>query len=182
MKKVYILILLLGAAACTNNVSEVDKIISPSELQVETAKNVEILYSDSAVVRVKIESPVMKRYKDRGDSYDEFPDGLRVEFLDESKRPRSWLEADYAVRKEAENKIFVKQNVVLYNSRDDKLETDELVWDEENEEIYTNKPVKITQPSVGDTSFGFGFKADQEFTRFEIKRKFSGIKNIEDLK
>jgi LPS export ABC transporter protein LptC len=93
----------------------------------------------------------------------------------------SWLEADYAIRKDKDKKFYVKENVVLYNKRNDKLETDELIWNEELEEIYTNKPVKITQPSIGDTSFGFGFKADQEFTRFEISRKFSGIKNVENL-
>ncbi len=167
--------------ACSNDISDVKKITPHSNIKVEIAKNVEILYSDSAIVKVKIQSPEMKRYLHRGESYDEFPLGLLVEFLDEDKSAKSWLEADYAIRKDAEKKIYVKENVTLYNKRNDKLETDELVWDESTEEIYTNKPVKITQPSVGDTSFGFGFKADQEFTRFEIKRKFSGIKNIEEL-
>ncbi|MBT8189817.1 MAG: LPS export ABC transporter periplasmic protein LptC [Bacteroidia bacterium] len=167
--------------SCGNNISDVNRLIPDKNAKVEIAKNVEILYSDSAIVKVRIKSDEMRRYMHRGESYDEFPNGIYVEFLDKRKKPKSWLEADYAIRKDAEKKIFVKENVVLYNTRDDKLETDELVWDEESEEIYTTKPVKITQPAVGDTSFGFGFKADQEFSRFEIKRKFSGIKNIDEL-
>jgi len=167
--------------ACSNDMSEVNKMLPHENLKVETATNVEILYSDSAIVKVRITSDLMKRYLHHGESYDEFPNGLLVEFLDEHKRVKSWLESDYAIRKDAEKKIFVKDNVVLFNSNNDKLETYELVWDENTEEVYTDKPIKITQPSIGDTSFGFGFKADQEFTRFEIKRKFSGIKNIEEL-
>lgn len=123
----------------------------------------------------------MKRYKVKGESYDEFPDGLLVEFLDDNKRVKSWMEADYAVRKDREKKIYVENNVVLYNKRNDKLETEALVWDEDIEEIYTSRPVKISQPSRGDTSYGHGFRADQEFTRFEIKKKFSAIKNVEQL-
>lgn len=160
---------------------EVNSITQSESLKVETANEVEILYSDSAIVKVRILSDVMKRYYDKGGAIDEFPEGITVEFLDNNKNVKSWLEAEYAIRKEREKKFYVRENVVLYNNRNDKLETDELIWNEELEELYTNKPVKISQPSVGDTSFGFGFKADQEFTRFEIFRKFSGIKNVDKL-
>jgi len=167
--------------ACTNNIKDVNNIATTKKAKAEVASNVEILYSDSAVVKVRILSPTMKRYKHKGESYDEFTDGLKVEFLDERKKVTSWLEADYALRKDREKKIFVEKNVILYNKHNDKLETDELVWDESAKEVYTSRPVKISQPSKGDTSFGYGFKADQEFTRFEIKRKFSAIKNVEEL-
>lgn len=167
--------------ACSNDIKEVNKITRTNEALSEIAKEVEILYSDSAIIKVRIKSPTMKRYKVKGESYDEFPDGLLVEFLDDNKRVKSWMEADYAVRKDREKKIYVENNVVLYNKRNDKLETEALVWDEDIEEIYTSRPVKISQPSRGDTSYGHGFRADQEFTRFEIKKKFSAIKNVEQL-
>lgn len=150
-------------------------------MKVEYAENVNILYSDSAEVKVRIISPLLKRYTARGHQYDEFPNGLTVEFLDKNKAPQSWLEADYAVHKESDKKIYVENNVKLYNKKNDQLLTDELVWDEKNQELYTSKAVKIAQPSIGDTSFGFGFKADQEFTRFEIQKKFSAIKNVKNL-
>lgn len=173
-------IMVLLGSACTNDMKDINKIVQPSQYQEEKALDVEIIYSDSAVVKVRILSPVMKRYHHNGESYDEFPTGLTVEFLNENQRVSSWLEADYALRKDKERKIYVEKNVVLYNKRKDKLETEELVWDESSEEIYTNRFVKISQPSKGDTSVGYGFKADQEFSRFEIKRRFSAIKNVEN--
>lgn len=175
------LLLVLLSQACTNDIKDINKIVSPKQNQEETALNVVITYSDSAIVKVRIKSPKMKRYHHKGESYDEFPDGLLVEFLSPGKKVTSWLEADYALRKDKEKKIYVEKNVVLYNKQKDKLETDELVWDEEGEEVYTSRLVKISQPSKGDTSLGYGFKADQEFTRFEIKRRFSAIKNVDDL-
>ena len=173
--------LLMMTSSCTNDIKDVNNIVSSGQYQEEKALNVEIIYSDSAEVKVRIYSPVMKRYTANGASYDEFPEGLKVEFLSPSKKVTSWLVADYALRKDKEKKIYVEKNVILYNKTNDKLETDELVWDEEAEEVYTSRPVKISQPSKGDTSFGYGFKADQEFSRFEIKRNFSAIKNVDDL-
>jgi len=167
--------------SCTNDIKEINRLTATKNALSEVAKEVEILYSDSAKVKVRILSPTMKRYQVNGESYDEFPEGLLVEFLDDYKRVKSWLEADYAVRKDKEKKIYVEKNVVLYNKKNDKLETEALVWDEGIEEIYTSRAVKISQPTRGDTSYGHGFRADQEFTRFEIKNKFSAIKNVEDF-
>ncbi len=167
--------------SCNNDKIDIKKYRTKDSLSVEIAKNVEMFYSDSAEVRVIIKSPTLKRYTDQGETYDEFPDGVLVEFLDNNKKVSSWMKADYALRKQTEKKIFVQKNVVLYNRRNDELLTDELIWDEENEEIFTSNLVKINQPSIGDTSIGIGFKADQEFSRFEIIRNYSAIKNIEKL-
>lgn len=176
------LVSLMGIAACTTDIKDINNLVEQNKNLPDIGTNIEMLYSDSALVKVRILSPTMKRYTLDGQSIDEFTDGLKVEFLNENKRVTSWLEADYALRKDNEKKVYVERNVILYNKNNDKLETDELVWDEEAEEVYTSRPVKISQPSRGDTSFGYGFKADQEFTRFEIKRKFSAIKNVEELR
>ena len=147
----------------------------------ERAEDVTIYYSDSAVVRIKIESPVMYRYTKNRKSIEEFPNGLKVEFLDDNQKVSSWLEADYALRKESEQVIIVKENVVLHNRRNDKLETEELLYNSKTSEISTDKYVRITQPINGDTSHGYGFITDQDFNRFEIKNRYSGIKKMEEL-
>lgn len=181
MRILLLLLCLSIILSCTNDIKDVNNTSTNRESLSEIAKDVEILYSDSAVVKVRIKSPTLKRYTVKGETYDEFPDGLLVEFMDDNQRVKSWLEADYAVRKDREQKIYMESNVQLYNKNNDKLETEALVWDEGIKEIYTSRTVKISQPSRGDTSLGHGFKADQEFTRFEIKRKFSAIKNVDDL-
>jgi LPS export ABC transporter protein LptC len=181
MRSLFFISSILFVLACTNEPKELRAVLPKHDMKIEIAEDVTILYSDSAIVRVRITSPALKRYESRGENYDEFPQGLLVEFLDDRKKPKSWLKADYAIRKENAKKIFVEDNVVLYNKRNDQLMTSELIWDENAEELYTSKAVKIAQPAQGDTIFGFGFKADQEFTRFEIQRRFSAIKNVDEL-
>lgn len=167
--------------SCNNDKFDIKKYRTKDSFSVEIFKDVEMMYSDSADVRFIIKSSTLKRYSDQGETYLEFPDGLLVEFLDNNFNVSSWMKADYALKKQAEKKIFVQKNVSLFNKDNDELLTDELIWDEDSEEIYTSKLVKINQPSKGDTSIGIGFKADQEFTRFEIMRSYSAIKNIDNL-
>ena len=104
----------------------------------------------------------------------EFPEGMEVEFFDNNQQPSSWLISKYALRNDRKANMVARDSVVLYNSDGDKLETSELWWDENGEEIYTEKFVRITQPGKQDTSYGYGFRAQQDFTEFEIG-KFSGL-------
>ena len=163
-------------------VEEIDSLLSEGlRSDVERGKNIRIVYSDSAVVKIVIHAPVMERYSDYNNSKDVFPKGILLEFLNENKIVYSWLKAETAIREERTQKITAKGNVIFYNDKNEKLETPELIWDERERIVYTDKLVRITQAEKGDTTYGFGFKANQEFTRFEIKQKVQGKINVSDF-
>jgi len=174
--------LLLLILSCTTDINEVDAITNDEVFQVEEARGVKILYSDSAQVQVRITADSMVRYTDRLDPRDEFPSGIFVEFLNSNGKPYSYLKADNAIRLEKDNKVIARGNVSFYNTKNDKLTSTELIWEEGNGKLWTNKFVRITQPEKGDTSFGHGFEANQEFTQFEIKRNTSSRFNIDKFK
>lgn len=169
-------------SACSNDMKDVEALISGAGVGKEVASDVEIFYSDSAVVRIKITAPTLVRHIGQSSQDEEFPDGLLVEFYNNKKRPYSWLKADYGMRDVLKKRIVTKGNVEMYNRKNEKLMTSELIWDEGEEILYTEKFVKIIQPESQDTSTGFGFVTNQDFTRFEIKKKGSASLNIERLK
>lgn len=173
------ILFLLIISSCSKSKEDINALFTDQDLKIELAKQVEILYSDSAELRLKISAPTLKRYIESNKSIDEFPDGLVVEFFDNNARVISWLEADYAIRKDDDKKVYVKENVKLYNQNDDELNTDELIWDEKSGEVYTDKYVRIAQNTTGDTLYGFGFLAKQEFQRFQLNKKVSGRKFLE---
>lgn len=177
-KYVVAVLLCIQYLACSNEIKEIDSFINERiRTQVETGKNIRIIYSDSALVRVIVHAPVMERYTSFTEPKDEFPKGILVEFLDVNKKVFSWLKADMAVRDELKKKIIAKGNVEFYNDRQEKLETPELIWDEQEKIIYTDKLVRITQAEKGDTTYGFGFRANQDLSRFEIRKKVQGKVN-----
>ena len=79
----YIIFLLLFVvlSSCENDINEVNRLFSRDETLVETATGVELLYSDSALLKLRIVSPKLLRHLDKKDPYQEFPDGLTVEFF-----------------------------------------------------------------------------------------------------
>ncbi len=177
----YLAVLLVSLNACSNDIQEINSLIDSKEIKQERAYDVELIYSDSAVVKVKVISPVLLRHLDRINPRDEFPNGIHVNFYNDQKRVGSYLDAKYALRIEKEKKIIVKDSVVFYNKQNDKLETSELVWDEKNSKVSSEKFVMITRPSKGDTIMGYGLDANEDFTRFEIKRKFSSKMKFDQL-
>ncbi|MDF1694533.1 MAG: LPS export ABC transporter periplasmic protein LptC [Saprospiraceae bacterium] len=177
-----LLLLIFFSYSCSNDLEEVNAITNEKFLKIEEAKFVTILYSDSAQVRVRITADKMVRHLDKKMPRDEFPEGIYVEFLGESGKPYSWLEADRATRYEKDSEVIAQGNARFYNRKKEMLTSTELIWNENDQKLRTNKFVRITQPIKGDTSYGYGFEANEEFTLFEIKRKTSSIFNIEDLK
>ena len=183
MKKLTLFYLLvLGYLSCSNDIGEVNAITANKGTLIEEATDVKILYSDSASLKVRITADKMIRHLDKRNMRDEFPDGIFVEFLSESGKPYSWLTADRATRYDEEKEFIVEGNDKFYNRGKDMLTSTELIWDEETSELKTFKFVRISQPVKGDTSYGFGLVAYEEFTRFEILRKTSAIFNANNFK
>lgn len=168
--------------ACSNDMKDVDALISSYGVDREIAEDVEIFYSDSAVVRIKITAPKLVRYLNKSQPNEEFPEGLVVEFYNVHKQPYSWLKADYGMRDVLKKQIITRKNVLMYNRKNEKILTSELIWDETNEILFTEKFVKIIQPATQDTTTGFGFETNQEFSRFEIKRKGSASLSMDQIK
>ena len=170
-----IIIAFLIFSSCENDLAEVARVIKKEELQFETMKGgVEMLYSDSAIVRVKVSGPTMLRYLNKAEPTQEFPDGINVDFFSPSGRISSELTAKYAIRYEGKNNILVKDDVVWKSKLNEILETQELIWDEKEERVYTKKFVKITRPD--EIVYGYGLDANQDFTRWKIEAITGRIK------
>lgn len=172
-------IFLLLCSACKNDLEEVERMVSAEELMVETMREVEVLYSDSAVVRVRITGPVLKRRMERQHAVEEFTEGVEVEFYDPRGRRQSLLTANYGIRREDEGSVTVRGDVVWRSETGDMLETEELSWDQDRERIYSNEFVTITRPE--EVIYGYGFETDQDFSHWRIRSPEGRIR-LEELK
>ena len=89
-----------------------------------------------------------------------------MEFYDPQMEVSSTLTSNYAIRKEKENTIEAKDDVVVVNVKGEKLNTEQLIWNERTSKIYSNEFVKITTPDK--IIFGNGFESNQDFTNYKI--------------
>lgn len=180
MYKFYFVLGVLFLLSCETNTSKIDDIYKDRIQPNETGQNIKMIYSDSANVLFVLESPKFIIRKIENEKTIDYPDGIKITFLDKQGTAKSWLTADKAINKVKKKRFIAKENVKLFNLENDKLESSELIWDEKLETLSTEKFVKITQPSKGDTLYGYGFVSNKEFTEFEIKHRLFG-KIVEDI-
>ncbi len=124
------------------------------------------MYSDSANIRVRITAPTLLTYLDRANPHQEFPNGIKAEFYDNFNTKASTLTGKYAIRYQNKNETFIQDSVVWVSAKGERLETEELIWDENKAVIYSNKFVVMNKPD--EVIYSYGFKANQDFTRAEF--------------
>jgi LPS export ABC transporter protein LptC len=100
--------------------------------------------------------------------YIEFTKTLHTNFFDDSLRIESKLDAHYGKYNEADSKVFLRDSVVVSNTKGDTLYCNELYWDRSKtgKEFYTDKPVRIRTPS--QIIDGEGLDAPQDFKSWHI--------------
>lgn len=174
--------LLLGSlffvcSSCSEKARD-DDWIADWDVQKEVTEDIEILYSDSAKVRVRVRGPQMDYVSDRANPLQEFPKGIFVEFFDDDFLVSSTLTGNFAQRFENRNLIIVRDSVVWKSREGEKLESEELIWDEEKQKVYTQKFARITR--ADEIIYGYGFEATQNFKDASIKAVTGRIK-IKDV-
>ena len=64
--------------------------------------------------------------------------------------------------------MTASESVVLISSQGEKLETEELIWDERENKIYTDKKVIIT--TAKELIQGEGFESKPDFSEYSISK------------
>ena len=152
--------ILLGCKPGKKEVDEMQEYTGPI-LEIRDAVT---YYSDSAVVKLKMTAPLQLEF---GNGDREFPEGLKLEFFDEKGEPTSTLRADYCYYTKKDNLYKATGNVVIQDvETNDRLNTEELYWDQKKEEVYTDKFVRIEKD--GELHVGEGLEAKTDFSYWKI--------------
>lgn len=169
----------LGCYACGSTPTEEVFSVEEINTEVETTYDVELIYSDSAIVSVLVTSPKMLTNSKRGENKQVFPEGIDVDFFAPNGSIQSELTCKKATRYERDKKIVMQDSVVWKSGKGEILDTEELIWDEGDQKIYSKRLVRIVTDQ--DIIHGYGFEADQGFTKWKITRPQGemGVKDIE---
>ena len=163
-----LLLIALLSASCENDIKVVNNLNSPDTLPVETAKNIELIYSDSGEMQVWLKSPLYNTYEGKN-PYTEFPKGVEVIFYNPGKKVKSTMKANYAIIYQKTKIMEARYNVVVVGvEKNESLNTEHLVWDERSRKIYSDDFVKVT--THDKVLFGQGFESDQSFDNWFIRK------------
>lgn len=137
-----------------------------------------MLYSDSTLLKIKLKAPVMNKY-DKGvkEPVTVLPKGVDVVFYDNKGKVSTTLKANYGIMYDRSRKMEVRYNVEVVNVNGEKLNTEHLVWDEDQKKIISDEFVKIT--TAKEIIMGKGLESNQDFTQYQIK-EVTGTIRIDD--
>jgi LPS export ABC transporter protein LptC len=149
-----------------NNIEQIKAFSHPPGSPELVADSLEMLYSDSAVIRFRLKCPKLLVFQNEQDPYKEFPLGFKITQFDQNKHITSSIEALYGKYYEKKELWEAKQNVVAVTEKGDTLKTELLFWDEKKAIIYSDQYVKIIQKDKNIT--GVGFESDIQMKRWKI--------------
>ncbi|MEY4108457.1 MAG: hypothetical protein RL181_2799 [Bacteroidota bacterium] len=170
-------LLILLFSSCQQDAPDKNPGLDTSQLGVERIEQVEIIYSDSAVVRVRISGPLMLNHLQASNPFQEFPRGLKVEFFNPFGLVSSVMTAKYAVRYPSTGLTYIRDEVVWRSTEQKTLETPELTWDEREKKVFTQKFAVVT--TLVDTVYSHGFQAGQDFRDIKLNA-IDGSMNVQE--
>jgi len=138
----------------------------------ERTHNAKVTYTDSGLLKAILRAPLIEGHNNAIKPFVECPKGLETDFYDGDKNVESSLSAGYGIIYKDSKLIEVQKQVVVINVKGEKLETEQLFWDQAGKEIYTDKTVKITTNS--EELHGTGMRAAQDFSSWKIT-KVTGV-------
>ena len=166
----------LGLSSCVNDMQEVNAIVENEILPISVADTIQIIYSDSATLKVILEANHLERFMGE-DPYLEMTNGVYVRFFNNLGEVESELKSNYAISYEHSDIMEAKENVIVVNKKGETLNTEHLIWEKKTEKIRTEEFVKIT--TEDEVIFGHGLESNQDFTKYRIK-KIKGTINLKD--
>ncbi|MEO8886343.1 MAG: LPS export ABC transporter periplasmic protein LptC [Mucilaginibacter sp.] len=158
---------MLLVASCENDINKIKEISAQeSEKPVQETDSVDVIYSDSAKVKLRMLTPVLIDYNDTAKNavpYKTTPKGVKIIFFDSLAREAGNIVADSGIQYPKTSIMEFHKNVVATNAEGSTFKSDELIWDQAKKKIYSNKPVTINEIS-GNVVYGTNFVSDERLT------------------
>ncbi len=152
------------------------KKVEPFSGPIEEINDVKMLFSEAAVLKVKMTTPKQLRYTNDNRKY---PKPVSILFYGPAGEEVTTLKSDSGKYDKAKDIYTVMGHVVVINKqKQEKLLTPELSWNPVTKKVFTEKPVTIISQLTGEKLYGMGLDANQDFTNYKI-RKPTGVFNVE---
>ena len=153
---------------CESNFKDVQQINYTEFVPASDADTVDVKYTDSGRITGVLKSPKMLDYATVKFPFTDFPKGIDVTLYDK-KEKRTFIVANYAISYKKTGIIDLQGKVKITTEDGQKLETEQLFFDQKNEWFYTERKFKLTDAKNG-VSEGQGIDFSKDFKIINSQR------------
>lgn len=178
INKTLVIIAITTFFSCDDSSTLLKQINTFNENPVGIAYNINMTYTDSALIKARLEAPVHLDFSHLSFKYSEFPDGLKVIFYNEQNQENT-VYADYGILYNQTKIVDLQGNVVLLSYDGSRLETDQMYWDAEKEWLFTEEPFLFQNNDYNLAANRLD--TNKEFSKFQTG-KLSGTIAVEEKK
>ena len=161
---------------CESNFKEVQKINFSEFVPGGEADSVNLKYTDSGAIQVVLISSKMLDYSNVPFPFTEFPKGIHLTVYDK-KAKKTIVTAKYAVSYGKTSIIDLRKKVVILSEDGQKLETEQLFYDQKNQWFYTEKKFKFSDAK--GVSYGQGIDFSKDFKIINSQKIEGEVESIE---
>ena len=168
LKKIFVLpVLLLFLCHCTQRISNHSEAVQDrKKVPTMHTEDVVSLISDSGIVRYRIITKTWDIFDKADTPYWDFPDGIYLEKFNESFNIEAHLKADKARYNQKSEQWKLDGNVTAMNEAKEHFFTQQLLWDQKQEQIFSDSMITIEKEN--STIVGIGFQSNVTMTKYTI--------------
>lgn len=126
--------------SCKNDLNSIIDINKLSRSPAAITENFVLKYTDSALTRAILDSPLNVDYTNQKFPYSEFPDGLNIKFY-ENEGDSTNISADYGIVYYKTKMVSLVGSVTIESSDGNKIKTSQIYWDPEQEWLFTEENI-----------------------------------------
>lgn len=150
----------------------------PENILTARSDTLTITQSENGKPKMRFYAPLMEQYAHAPEPYEEYPKGIELETYDSIGNSESRLVANYALFWSNLKRWDLKGDVVYYNTDGDKLETQQLSWNQKSEQVWSNVQTRLTRNKGDDQQIGTSFIASQDLSKWRF-RHVDGVQSFD---
>lgn len=161
----------------SNDPEEIKALTEQLDVPTLTVEDLETTVLDSGRIKHRLITPLLIRYENTEEPYDDFPKGLHFLTFNKNGEVSAQIKCNNARHYVKTDLWELNNDVEAINEKGEILNTEQLFWDMKKNLIYSEKHVKITTKS--DIINGVGFESKDDLSTYTIKN-ITGIVEIEE--
>lgn len=134
--------------------------------------------SEQGRLQVEIDAPYIARYS-KPNARTVYPKGVDLCFYDNDRQPKTTIHANRAVSYDDRNIMKASDGVMVVDfSNGDTVYLEDLVWRDDDDVIFSNRPVRAVNGKR--VTYGDGFVSDEQMTNLRITHQRGVIEFNDD--